>query len=150
MTKKNKQNLNRYTADNNVVTIHDRKSLRPAKQPSKYAETTDIPEIVYFIMSDGTKLSIDTRQDITIGRKARENDPDVTIDLEDYDGHAQGVSRQHCMMKVFKGYFTLVDTGSSNGTFINGERAIAAKRYAIYDEDEITFGTLSVRVSFYL
>lgn len=148
--KKKELKPNRYTEDNNVVTIHDRKSLRPPKQPSRYAETTEIPDVVYFIMPDESKIAIDTRQDISIGRQARETDPDVTVDLEDFDGHSLGVSRQHCMMKVFKGYFTLIDTGSSNGTFINGERALPAKRYAIYDGDELSFGTLTVQVNFYL
>lgn len=134
--------------DNKVVTIAERKSLRPAL-PQRDNETTDVPSLVYFVMPDGIYKPVLTSQDISIGRKPREEDPAVTVDFEVYEGHSLGVSRQHALIKLVKGSLTLVDLDSINGTYINGHRISPIRRYSLQDGDKLSFGKITIQLMFY-
>ena len=65
----------------------------------------------------------------TIGRDAS---CDVPIDNI-------GISRTHCRFVCDGGRFFVEDAGSSNGTFVNGERVEAA---LLEDGDQIRFGSV--------
>jgi pSer/pThr/pTyr-binding forkhead associated (FHA) protein len=58
-------------------------------------------------------------------------------DLQLVEGH---VSRHHAELNVFAGTIWLEDLGSSNGTFVNGDRVVGAWR--IFHGDEVAFDTL--------
>ena len=62
-----------------------------------------------------------TKADTTIGRR---DDCDLRIPLTD-------VSRKHCRLKLDAAGLLVSDLGSSNGTYVNGQRV---------DEDELTAG----------
>jgi len=134
-----------YSRDD-VLTIYGRKQLRPELDVSTRPLESNIPEMVTFAMPDGSLMAVNTRQEIIIGRRPRDEDPPVTINLEEFDGRASGVSRHHAMIKSFKGALMLVDLDSINGTFINGRRALPLKRYALIDQDEITVGKLTIKL----
>lgn len=139
----------KYTDDNNkVVTIFNRKKLRPAIDHASREDSGNVPEQVYFVMPDGSEYTIDVTGDVVIGRQPRPDDPPVTLDLDEYDGHDLGVSRHHCMMKLLNGNLILVDLDSINGTFVNGHRAMPLKRYNVKDGDTITIGRLTVEVRY--
>src|SRR5689334_5396525 len=104
--------MSKYLDDNNnIVTIFNRKKLRPAIDDTAPIPVHDgaIPSKVYFALPDGSEEAVSTDREIVIGRQARPDDPPVTIDLEGFDAHELGVSRQHCMMKVFNDKLILVD-----------------------------------------
>ncbi len=63
-----------------------------------------------------------------IGRGA-----DCDLRLAEYD-----VSRHHCLIRLRGGEATLVDLGSSNGTFVNGLRVLS--QAPLHSGDEITLG----------
>jgi len=63
----------------------------------------------------------------TVGRSTRN-------DLQICDSK---VSREHCRVEGDGRYFWLIDPGSANGTFVNGERV---RRYMLYDGDLIRLG----------
>jgi pSer/pThr/pTyr-binding forkhead associated (FHA) protein len=66
----------------------------------------------------------------------RELDATVQID-------SPGVSRHHARILVSRGEATLEDTGSKNGTQLNGIRLAAPARLA--DGDEIGLGTIKLK-----
>jgi pSer/pThr/pTyr-binding forkhead associated (FHA) protein len=73
--------------------------------------------------------------------------PDVDLSL--WGGYRSGVSRRHALLVRKPGHqLYLVDLGSSNGTFINGERLVPEQPYLLHDGDEIKFGHLVTRVYF--
>ena len=41
----------------------------------------------------------------------------------------------------------VADTGSTNGTFINGERIAYGKAFVVKDGDKLKFGTVEVRLN---
>ncbi|MEM9953213.1 MAG: FHA domain-containing protein [Chloroflexota bacterium] len=138
----------KYTEENKIVTLFNRKKIRPRIDKTQRLSSGDVPEIVHFMLPDGTEYPVDVTKDVTVGRVPSDDDPAVTIDLEPYDGHDLGVSRQHAMLKRIKDNLVLVDLGSSNGTFVNGHKAEAGERYNIMDGDTLTFSRLTLEVRF--
>ncbi len=71
------------------------------------------------------------------------------VDLTPYAGYRMGVSRRHAEIRLEnKKYLNLYDLGSSNGTFLNGDRLLAHRSHRISNGDEIRFGQLVIKVRF--
>jgi pSer/pThr/pTyr-binding forkhead associated (FHA) protein len=62
--------------------------------------------------------------------------PDCNLRLR-----SEEVSRHHCTIRLSGGEATLVDLGSSNGSYLNGERVRSQAR--LKSGDEIRLGSLS-------
>lgn len=139
----------KYTDDSNIVTLFNRKQLRPPLDNASRPESGQVPDTIYFVLPDGTEYPVYPQQDVVIGRQPRQDDPPVTVDLEPFDGHDLGVSRHHCMMKTINDNLVIVDLDSINGTFVNGDRALPTKRYNLVNGDTITVGRLSLEIRFY-
>jgi hypothetical protein len=71
------------------------------------------------------------------------------IDLAPFDAKNLGVSRSHAVLQRKDNTITLTDQGSVNHTYINGERIHPHEVRVIRDGDELRFGKLSTRVTFY-
>ena len=95
------------------------------------------------LILSGTKIILFGRRDAATG-----SIPDV--DLTPFAGYRMGVSRRHAEIRPAPegAALDLWDLGSSNGSFINGDRLISHRGYRISDGDEIRFGQLSVNVHF--
>ncbi len=73
--------------------------------------------------------------------------PDV--DLTPFAGYRMGVSRRHAAIRFGDDRtLDLWDLGSSNGTFLNGQRLSAHRPYRLHDSDEIRLGQMVIRVFF--
>ncbi len=73
--------------------------------------------------------------------------PDV--DLTPFAGYQMGVSRRHAAIRFGDGQsLNLWDLGSSNGTYLNGERLSAHRPYRLHNGDELRLGSLMMRVHF--
>ncbi len=89
---------------------------------------------------------------ILFGRRDGATGSSPDVDLTPLAGYRMGVSRKHSEMRLQKTdegqHLYLLDLGSSNGTFINGDRLISHRPYLLRDGDEIRFGQLALRVGF--
>ncbi len=85
---------------------------------------------------------------LVIGRAEDSGAGQVQIDLSPYGARDMGVSRQHAMLQRSEKSITLVDRGSVNHTFINGERLHSNEVRVVRDGDEIRFGRLVTRFIF--
>lgn len=86
---------------------------------------------------------------LLIGRSdERDNTFLPDIDLHPFDAKDKGVSRQHASIQRAKQTLTLIDQGSINHTFINGERVYPNEVRVIRDGDEIRFGHLVAQFIF--
>lgn len=71
------------------------------------------------------------------------------IDLTPYAGYRMGVSRRHAAIRPGdESGLDLWDLGSSNGTFLNGQRLSAHRPYRLRDGDEIRLGQMVIRLHF--
>jgi pSer/pThr/pTyr-binding forkhead associated (FHA) protein len=68
--------------------------------------------------------------------------PDV--DLADYGALESGVSRRHAALVRFRNLVQIVDLGSVNGTFLNGERLQPDQPYSLQAGDVVQLGTLNL------
>jgi hypothetical protein len=83
-------------------------------------------------------FDIDPGQSITIGRSGTN---DLIVD------HGS-VSKIHASVALSsKSELSVADTGSTNGTFINGERIAYGQAVTFGDDDVVTFGGVAVRFS---
>jgi pSer/pThr/pTyr-binding forkhead associated (FHA) protein len=81
-----------------------------------------------FIVFQGRRIPIASR--ITIGR-----DPANSISLDD-----MLVSRFHAVVQKVKDDYFIEDLGSTNGTFVNGERIPAEKYVRLQPADTVLIG----------
>jgi hypothetical protein len=66
------------------------------------------------------------------------------IDLHPLGGSAQGVSRQHAVLRASAGQWALSDLGSTNGTFINDAPLAPNSTVALADRTRIRLGNLVI------
>jgi pSer/pThr/pTyr-binding forkhead associated (FHA) protein len=75
-----------------------------------------------------------TQSEFLIGRG-----PDCDLRLR-----VDNISRHHCLIRLANDEATLIDLGSSNGTFLNGERVRSSS--TLHSGDELRVGTCRFRV----
>lgn len=103
-------------------------------------------EIAVLISSSADAIKIPYRNPVILGRHAYSTSSDVVfIDLNNYQGYALGVSRKHAQIEKLEDQYVLMDLGSSNGTFLNGNRLNPYKPYILNHGDKIMIGQLAVR-----
>ncbi len=86
--------------------------------------------------------------EIIIGRQDPDTKLSPDVDLENFGGTEKGVSRRHATIIRKDGSLNIVDAGSHNGTFLNGQRLIAHQPRVLRDGDDIRLGFLVLRVKF--
>lgn len=87
--------------------------------------------------------------ELAVGRKDPETGDTPAVDLERYGAMEQGVSRRHAaIIRKEGGSLQIVDRGSPNGTFLNGQRLIANQPRILRDGDELRLGKLVLSVKF--
>ena len=137
-------------ASDDVVTHYS--VQRPKGQaktvPERRSEGSAPPSGLRLILSSGRVFEVSTAREISIGRRSRPADPEVTVDLQEYGGLEGGVSRYHAMIVTVKGVLYLRDLNSVNGTFLNGHRLRPIASYPVKDGDVITLGSLSLTVEY--
>ncbi len=95
-----------------------------------------------------TPLVVPLTERLIIGRRNIETGEIPDIDLEEYGAREQGVSRQHAMIVRETDGLKVMDLGSANHTFINGQRLIMHQARILRDGDELRLGRLVIRVHF--
>lgn len=73
--------------------------------------------------------------------------PDV--DLTPFAGYRMGVSRRHAAIRQGEEQsLNIWDLGSSNGTYLNGQKLSAHRPYRLHDGDELRLGQMVIRIRF--
>lgn len=93
-------------------------------------------------------VSLTSTQEIIIGRTAQDSVITPDVDLINYDAQNLGVSRVHLTLKRQENNITISDMGSSNYTYLNGERVYPQEVRVLRDGDELRLGKLVMRVAF--
>ncbi|MEM6284764.1 MAG: FHA domain-containing protein, partial [Chloroflexota bacterium] len=135
-----------HKAEETLPTIHTRPSPGQFIPPGVVAGLEEGKALVLAIWEDDTHLALLPVDfwDFTMGREPENTKVDV--DLEPYGGHAQGVSRRHARIRRVDNDWSIEDMGSSNGTYINGEKLEPNQPYLIADGDHLRLGQLNLQV----
>jgi FHA domain len=111
--------------------------------PANLAESPTIKENVEVMIAEFTSNGKPKQQELKfeIGKRlsvGRTKESDLTI--EDVT-----VSKNHASLAVnAEGNFIVADTGSTNGTFLNGNRLVYGRAFTIAEADKVMFGTVEV------
>lgn len=124
-----------YNGSTLRLMSEQRLEARPIPQGGAYLET-----------AEGKRLSLNGAYTL-IGRRDLKHNILPDIDLAERD-EKKISSRRHSCIEFDKKVWVVTDLGSSNGTWVNGERLTANVPHALQDGDEIAFGRKGVKVMF--
>lgn len=87
-------------------------------------------------------------EELVMGRQNPDTGEAPEVDLTPYDALDKGVSRRHAAIIRKDGSLHIVDMGSANGTFLNGQRLVANQPRVLRDGDDVRLGHLVLRITF--
>jgi hypothetical protein len=88
----------------------------------------------------------DLIKELVIGRFDPDTGKSPDIDLHEHNAYENGVSRQHAAILWRNGALNLMDKGTPNGTYLNGQRLTAHQPHLLRDQDTIRVGRLVLEV----
>ena len=86
------------------------------------------------------------KEEIVLGRT--HNNMPVDVDFTNHGAQDAGVSRRHALLRRQNDTIVVIDLGSANSTFLNGQRIIPNEPRILRDGDEMRLGRLVVRTTF--
>ncbi len=104
--------------------------------------TTDknVRNVILEYSSDGGHFTfVDTIDDFVIGK---DNSCDGIVNI------SQAISRRHCVLEKRDGRIKLKDLGSTNGTWLNGERVSTDDYREVKDKDTLKIADIAFTVHF--
>ena len=105
-------------------------------------------KLIFAVENSTTQLTRSLTTPIMLGRAAPKPQETV-VDLSDVGAVEHGVSRRHAVLERSpNGYLVIKDLGSTNGTFINGQRLQPHQDYLLAHGDRLQLGGLVLGVSF--
>jgi hypothetical protein len=136
--------LSSTTDTKNLALAND--SQRPTLQPigdlPKSLETPITLEI------DNKPILLPITEIIVLGRGKATNNMQTNINLDPYHAQQKGVSRRHIQLSRKDTLIFVNDLGSTNGTWLNGQRLSPFTDRLLRSGDELRLGTLIVRIKF--
>lgn len=94
-------------------------------------------------------LELQPKGEVILGRRDPATGATPDVDLTPFAGYRMGVSRRHAAIRQGDdNTLNVWDLGSSNGTFLNGQRLNAHRPYPLHDGDELRLGQMIIRVHF--
>lgn len=105
-------------------------------------------QIIIHIRNAGEAITVNPGEEFILGRQDTGSGVVPDLDLTPYGALDQGVSRTHAAIRRGDKVLSIVDLGSSNGTYLNGQRLIVDKPRLLRDGDELWLGRLTLHVYF--
>ena len=132
---------------NQTITTDTKMPGRKTAETSKNAISMDLNNwISLHMVENGQILPLGQQDEFTLGRVSEGQSIMPDIDLTPYDAYANGVSRLHLVLKRGTDQATLVDLGSSNGTYLNSQRLEPNAEYTLTHGDILSLGNLKIQI----
>ena len=116
------------------------------KAPRPEPATPAYSWISLHFMGSGKILPLASRNEFILGRLTEDSLILPDVDLTPYRASASGVSRVHALVKREENKAMVMDLGSCNGTYLNGQRIQPDVNVALRHQDVIALGTLQIQV----
>ena len=108
----------------------------------------EIQPLIFIIPNSGRRVRLELRNEVLIGRSDPTSSTLPALDLARDNGAQLGVSRIHAMIQKVDRGVTIMDLGSTNGTYLNNYRLPPDLPYALRSGDEVRFSHLLVHIFF--
>ncbi|MBU4225940.1 MAG: FHA domain-containing protein [Chloroflexi bacterium] len=128
------------------------------KTNSKPAPPADAgaARITLHLVESGQILPLAERMEFSLGRVSEGQPIMPDIDLTPYKAYDKGVSRLHAILRRVKcldkldnhNKIVIMDLGSSNGTYVNGNRLSPQVEHVLTHGDTIHLGKLKIQILF--
>lgn len=125
-----------------------RKRLENPNRKKLSEEVSEDKKIAIFILGMVERVSFEDKTHVVLGRFERHHKTAMQLDLSDYGAAERGVSREHCQLSLQDGQLTVMDLGSSNGTFVGGTKLEPHNMYAVKKGEELLLGRLPIQIIF--
>ncbi|MFN8373787.1 MAG: FHA domain-containing protein [Anaerolineae bacterium] len=103
-------------------------------------------QILLVIQDTPVRLLLLQNSAVTLGRMDTRANIYPDLDLTPYGGSETGVSRTHATLVYKNRALYVTDLGSSNGTYLNGERLQAHKPEPVLIGEVLVLGRLTVQI----
>lgn len=97
-------------------------------------------------LSSGKTFELAGKNRYLIGRRDPRRNLTPEVDLEDWNGAASGVSREHAMIYVTPEGVFIEDLESINETIVNNCRLLPRQRYPLADGEQLRLGSVTLWV----
>jgi len=105
-------------------------------------------QVLLHVHGHDKPLVIDVGERLELGRVDAVTGQTPAIALDEFQAAELGVSRRHAALVPEEDALKIVDLGSSNATFLNGQKLIPNQSRILRDGDELRLGKLIIRVQF--
>ena len=105
----------------------------------------DFDAMILQILEGGQLISLAEKKELTMGRISEGQIIMPDIDLTSYRAYECGVSRLHAVLKKKNGQATIMDLGSSNGTYIDGTRLKPESEHTLSHGSILSLGKLKIQ-----
>lgn len=117
---------------------------QPLSQPMPQVHLSSWASLL--LVDSGQFISMADRNEFTLGRISEGQSIVPDVDLTTFNAYSNGVSRLHCVIKRGLKGVTVMDLGSSNGTFLNRVRIPPHVETPIKHGDVIGLGKLKIQL----
>jgi len=104
--------------------------------------------IVIHVRDSEDPVTVEPSKRVIFGRSDNSSTVKPDVDFAPYGAVEKGVSRQHAALEVNEDTLMLLDVGSSNGTYLNGQRLLPNQPRVLRDGDEVRLGKLVAHIYF--
>ena len=131
-------------ATHNIQTSEMRDEAFDAVPPERRV-ISDSESMTLQILDGGQLLPLADRNEFTMGRVSDGQTIMPDIDLTPYQAYECGVSRLHAVLKRSRGKVTIMDLGSSNGTYVDGVRLMPENELLLSHGSIVSLGKLKIQ-----
>ncbi len=105
-------------------------------------------KLVLHIRGQEVPLVVRLKDWVLVGRLDTDTGEAPDVSLDAYGAEELGVSRRNAAIVQEEDALKVVDLGSANFTFINGQKLVANQPRILRDGDELRLGRMVIRVQF--
>ncbi len=116
--------------------------------PERPDEHVGLQVCLHFV-DTGQILDLELNREYTIGRKHKSQPIVPDIDLSPFKAYEWGISRLHANLSVRPSGVSITDIGSSNGTWLKGNRLPPNQSFQLEHSDIIYLGKLKIQLLLY-
>lgn len=104
--------------------------------------------IIVHIRDAAEPIVLQPQKETILGRLDPTSQTGPDLDLTPFGALEKGISRTHASIRRREDTLTIVDLGSINGTYLNGQRLTPEQPRVLRDGDEIRLGQLVIHIYF--
>ncbi len=121
---------------------------KPAPSAGRPSADAGEERVTLHLIESGQILPLAERMEFSLGRVSEGQPIMPDIDLTPYKAYDKGVSRLHAILRRVKNKVVIMDLGSSNGTYVNGNRLSPQIEHVLSHGDTIHLGKLKIQILF--